>query len=161
MSGRVKSCLNLASFSLFFQFGKSEIVLKSKILLKSKNYCNIKICKKHMRFKLPQPAQIFDFVSKQESSVQNLNTNDLLPHSFIFLRTLPCLCRHPIYDFFPLQNGHSHYRFLVLEFLVMLAFLQKFCQLLLGSYCLFEIFGLIFTYTYRMIAFFYFLLHEK
>ena len=43
----------------------------------------------------------------------------------------------------------------------MLAFLQKFCQLLLGSYCLFEIFGLIFTYTYRMIAFFYFLLHEK
>ena len=52
-----------------------------------------------------------------------------LPHSFIFLRTLPCLCRHPIYDFFPLQNGHSHYRFLVLEFLVMLAFLRKFCQL--------------------------------
>ena len=37
-----KSCLNQTSFSLFFYFGKSEILLKSNVI-KSKNYCILQL----------------------------------------------------------------------------------------------------------------------
>ena len=83
MSGRAnfllnrKSCLNQTSFTLFFHFGKSEILLKSKIFLKSN------VLKSKNYYKEPQLNCTFNSLTRMiHYGVEfflNVNSNYLAP----------------------------------------------------------------------------------